>query len=311
MPTKRITRKLNSLIEEPKTRTALAAVGACVAAGWLIKSGKFILENIFRSPLNLAERYGAGTWAVITGASDGIGKAFAIQLAARGFNLALIARNRSKMEVVARQLTELNANIQIRIVVADFEDSFQPNFYEKIYSQLEDLDMSILINNVGEGQRNLFPLAQNRSLFNLVSVNCVSQVMMTNFLLKRLHDSKKRAAIINISSSFTETPIPFLQSFTATKAYNLEFGRELAEQYRDQLDVLNLKPGLIATEKSQLQHGLLIPSVRAYVESALNSLGRKTEAHGHWKSKLFTKVLRNVPSSWMISEKEFVERNNA
>jgi hypothetical protein len=83
---------------------------------------------------NLASKYGVGSWAVITGSSDGIGKAFAEQLTKYGLNIILIARNKTKLDGVATELTKLNSKVQTRVVVADFNNSTDLKFYEEIYS---------------------------------------------------------------------------------------------------------------------------------------------------------------------------------
>ena len=110
--------------------------------------GYFSLKTIFGLykklrrllPLDLS-RYGKGSWAVVTGASDGIGRALCEELALQGFNIVLIARNKEKLEKVAQELNVLNKDILTKIVIADFENSTKEGFFDEIYSQIESLDI--------------------------------------------------------------------------------------------------------------------------------------------------------------------------
>jgi 17beta-estradiol 17-dehydrogenase / very-long-chain 3-oxoacyl-CoA reductase len=86
---------------------------------------------------------------VVTGCTEGIGRSFVLEFARRGFNIVLISRNREKLESVARQVASINAKVLTHIIVADFTKSYESDFYERIDQQLKDLDVSVLVNNVG------------------------------------------------------------------------------------------------------------------------------------------------------------------
>ena len=95
---------------------------------------------------SLAKRYGQGSWAFITGASDGLGRAFARELAHCGFNLILAARTQSKLDLLQSELQELG--VQVRTVALDLSDS-APHPYQALAAAAEDVDLSVLINCVG------------------------------------------------------------------------------------------------------------------------------------------------------------------
>ena len=80
--------------------------------------------------INLPERYGRNSFVLVTGASDGIGKAFCHHFAGLGFNLIMVARNKEKLEGVKREILRVNSGCDIRIVVKDFKQSLQPGFYD-------------------------------------------------------------------------------------------------------------------------------------------------------------------------------------
>ncbi len=116
----------------------------------------YALLYVFLFRKDLLRRYGSGSWVVVTGCTDGIGQAFALEFARRGFNIVLVSRSREKLESVARQIASINAKAETRLIVADFCKSYEADFYERIDSQLKDLDISILVNNVGLGHGGNF-----------------------------------------------------------------------------------------------------------------------------------------------------------
>lgn len=100
------------------------------------------------------ERYGEDSWAVVTGSTDGIGKASAMHLARLGFNIVLISRNVDKLQEVAKQIQQFKTPqgkpVKTKIIVNDFSKNFDAKTFEDIYkTNLADLDISILHNNVG------------------------------------------------------------------------------------------------------------------------------------------------------------------
>jgi len=105
-----------------------------------------------RTTEHLSERYGKGSWAVVTGGSDGIGLAMCKELARRDFNIVIVARNPEKMEDAAKEIKSVNQGCQVRKVTFDFTDTVEHavEWYQKgIIDKISDLDISILVNNAG------------------------------------------------------------------------------------------------------------------------------------------------------------------
>lgn len=115
-----------------------------------------MLKHFVRTRHDLKKRYGENTWAVVTGASDGIGAEYCRGLALEGFNIALVSRTLSKLQSVEHELRRINPKIQTKIVQADFSGNATQSFYDNIYNQLRGLDISILINNAGLMTNKLF-----------------------------------------------------------------------------------------------------------------------------------------------------------
>ena len=143
------------------------ALGLFTGALWCYRAICVFLRSFGFGTKMTVDRYGKGSWAVVTGATDGIGKAAAMYLANEGFNVVLISRTMAKLETVANELKESakkhGKNIDTRVVQLDFTKNFDAGTFSKIYQeQLKDLDLSVLVNNVGMafagGENGLFPV---------------------------------------------------------------------------------------------------------------------------------------------------------
>ena len=107
-----------------------------------------LIKPVFHFQHDLLKRYGGG-WAVVTGGTDGIGLGYCEELAKLGFNLCIISRSLEKLERVREDLRSLNPQIEVKIIRADFGRSLQDGFFEPIFKELDQLDVSVLVNNVG------------------------------------------------------------------------------------------------------------------------------------------------------------------
>jgi len=153
---------------------------------------EFVNKNFFRKRLDLLQRYAGGqtgqAWAVVTGASDGIGAAFCEELARIGFNVALVSRTVSKMEAVEKLCKIANPKIQTRIVQADFSNAKRPKekdvleFYEDLKKKLVDLDIAILVNNAGVMYTGLFSTdgSKNTKWKDIIDVDVLHLAMMNS-----------------------------------------------------------------------------------------------------------------------------------
>ena len=272
-----------------------------IGAVWLLVQTATILNGIrvflFRKRLNLAKRYGEGTWVVITGASDGIGKGFCEEFARLGFNIVLIARNQAKLSNVESELKKINSKIQTKIVVADFKDSAKPQFFDKIHDQLQGLDISILINNVGIDYRAFFQEADETNLKEVTIVNTLPMVILSKKLIPTMLNRSKRSAVINVGSFAGTSPIPYFGVYSATKAFNDYFSQGLSYEMKKKIDILSLLPMYVETKLSGQklgQEGTV--SVQQCVDGCLRDLGRTNVTFGHWMHKLQAYIASWVPN---------------
>ncbi|HUK31523.1 MAG TPA: SDR family oxidoreductase [Candidatus Acidoferrum sp.] len=187
-----------------------------------------------------------GKWAVVTGASAGIGKALAVELAARGANLVLTARRRDRLEELARELAAKYA-IRIEICAADLAQTSGP---EEVFefTKGKGIDVELLVNNAGFGAYGHFANMKLERILEMVQVNVSAVVHLTHLYLP-LMIARKRGDILIVGSTASFQGVPFLTTYGATKAFDLVFAEALAEETRPHgVRVCALCPGSTTSE---------------------------------------------------------------
>jgi 17beta-estradiol 17-dehydrogenase / very-long-chain 3-oxoacyl-CoA reductase len=167
---------------------------------------------------NLVKRYGAKSYVVITGSTDGIGKALAFEFAKLGFNIVSISRSLEKLTKTAEEITEKYPSVIVKSIQADFSKACEKGFFLKIHEQTKDLDISILVNNVGIDCIELFSELTEEFIHNMLSINVYTCTMMTKLLLNKMA-ARKRSAVITMGSLAGQMPISYFNVYCATKAF--------------------------------------------------------------------------------------------
>ena len=167
-----------------------------------------------------------GKWALITGASAGIGVALARELAAHGAKLVLTARRKDRLEALAGELTSQGS--EARIVVADLNDPAAP---EQIYNATEGagLAVDILINNAGLGQYGAFASSPVEQELSQVRVNCEAVVRLSRLIVPRMVE-RRRGWVMVVSSMASFQPVPYITTYAASKAFDRFFALGLAAE---------------------------------------------------------------------------------
>jgi uncharacterized protein len=187
-----------------------------------------------------------GKWALVTGASAGIGKALAEELASGGTHLVLTARRRERLEKLAESLTAKH-KILTEVLVADLAETNAP---EKIFSFTRELGMEIelLINNAGFGQYGEFPRVEKQRLLDMVQVNCSAVVHLTRLYLPEMV-ARRRGDVLILASTASFQAVPYISTYAATKAFDLLFAEGLAEEMKPHgIRVCALCPGSTESE---------------------------------------------------------------
>jgi short-subunit dehydrogenase len=248
--------------------------GALARALWLAQP---LFEGEYRT---LGERYGG--WALVTGASAGLGAEFARRLARDGIACALTARREDRLTSLAKEL-EATYGVETRVIPADLQD---PKEVDRLADAVADLDLGILVNNAGLGGAGSFGKVDLERLRAMIAVNCAAPVVLTHKLLPKLRE-RGRAAIIITGSVAGRIPLPLHSVYSASKAFDLFLGEALAVELADDgIDVLVLEPGPTATEfqevAGEISHGGASPA--DVVDDAFEALGRQPAIISGWKN---------------------------
>jgi len=188
-----------------------------------------------------------GCTALITGASAGIGRELARQLASRARALVLVARREQRLNELRDEFRNRNAKLNVHVRVVDLCDKSQ---IEELVRWLEEnkIEIDFLINNAGLGDVGPFATSPPQRNNEMLQVNVVALTMLTRALLPQMI-SRKRSAILNVSSSAGFLPIPEFNVYAATKAYVTSFSESLRAELRGSgVTVAALCPGPVHTE---------------------------------------------------------------
>jgi hypothetical protein len=208
----------------------------------------------------------SGKWALVTGASAGIGTALAEELARGGTNLVLTARRRERLEELAQKLVAAH-KIQTKIFVADLAEADAP---EKIFqfTSEQGIEVELLINNAGFGAYGEFHTVETRRLLEMVQVNCSAVVHLTRLYLPEMV-ARRRGDVLILASTASFQSVPYISTYAATKAFDLLFAEGLAEEMKPHgIRVCALCPGSTESEFADVAGQTHIAATRANRETA-------------------------------------------
>ncbi|XP_071853468.1 very-long-chain 3-oxoacyl-CoA reductase-like isoform X2 [Apostichopus japonicus] len=278
--------------------SALASIGASFTIYYAVRVLLFLVKSFKMFGLRLGanpKKY--GSWSVVTGATDGIGKAYAEQLAAKGLNVVLMSRTESKLDAVASEIAS-KYNVQTKVIAVDFTSGSE--IYENIGKQLDGLEIGVLVNNVGMSYP--YPLYfheledPEKLIQGMINVNCLAATMMTYLIVPSML-SRKKGLIINIASAAGSLPTPLLTVYSSTKSYLDFFSRALNVEYSSKgLIVQSVMPYFVVSKLSKIRRSsFTVPTATSYVKSALATVGNETRTFGCFVHNLQGLVLPNLP----------------
>jgi uncharacterized protein len=186
-----------------------------------------------------------GRWALITGASAGIGAALARELARDGAKCILTARRKDRLDALAAELSAKGA--EVRTIVADLNDPSAPR---QIFDQTEGagIPVDILIDNAGLGQFGAFITNPVEQELSQVRVNCEAVVHIARLFVPRMAE-RRRGWVLITASTASFQPLPYLATYAATKAFDRFFAVGLAHEVaRFGIKVTSLCPGPTESE---------------------------------------------------------------
>lgn len=264
----------------------LQAIGAFVLARFAFQLASGIYAAFFRGKKKMASY---GKWAVVTGATDGIGKAMAAEMIKEKMNVLIVSRTQSKLDETKKELLAMNSSAQVETLCIDFTEFGGPETeaYKRAAKAFEGKEIGVLVNNVGVSYE--FPMwfheVEDSRVASLLKCNIDSVVHMTRLVLPGMVERKK-GAILNISSSAGLTPAPLLSLYGATKAFVDKFSREMDTEYgKFHISVQSQTPLWIATKMASVRRekaSIATPLPEKYATSALARIGYGSSNAGYW-----------------------------
>lgn len=262
------------------------AIGVFKLTTSLLSFGAIILESYILPGVNFA-KYGAnkGNWAVITGASDGIGKEYAFQLAKKGFNIVLVSRTQSKLELVAKEI-ETKYKKETKIVAFDASTDAPENYFE-LSKALDGLPVTILVNNVG--QSHSIPVSfldtTEEEMMKIITLNNIVTLKITKLVTPLIvsnvsKDKNIRGLILTMGSFAGLIPSPLLGVYSGSKAFLQNWSSSLAGELKPQgIDVELVISYLVTSAMSKIKRtSFTIPNPKQFVASTLKNVGRRVGA---------------------------------
>ncbi|KTG03512.1 hypothetical protein cypCar_00013420 [Cyprinus carpio] len=252
------------------------------------KLGKWADYKLFLAAANTHPVSFFLLFPVVTGATDGIGKSYAEELARRGFSMMLISRSQEKLDDVAKSL-ESAYNVETKTIAVDYS---QNDIYPKIEKGLAGLEIGVLVNNVGISYTypEFFlhiPDLEN-FITTMINVNITSVCQMTRLVLPRM-EARAKGVILNISSASGMFPLPLLTIYSSTKASVFTvfvdfFSRGLQAEYKCKgIIIQSVLPFFVATKMTKIRKPTLDkPTPERYVAAELTTVGLQDQTNGYF-----------------------------
>lgn len=238
-------------------------------------------------------------YAVITGASSGLGVQFARYLSKRGYSLILIARRKSRLEQLTRRV-----NTECECITADLSKESE---CVRVWKQIQDKNIEVFINNAGFGGCGRFANTDLQKELEMIRLNVSAVHIFTKLVLKKMK-RQNRGYILNVASAAGLVPAgPYMSAYYATKSYVASLTRGIAQELKDansNVYIGCLCPGPVSTEFNEIAkvHFTSPPITADYcVRYALKQMDKgKVVIVPGWFMRLITFGSRLIPQSWSI-----------
>ena len=279
--------------------------GQCALAYLGIKSfialTALVWKRFLASPLNIKHKYG-GKWALVTGSTDGIGKAYAFALAKCNLNIVLVSRTQSKLDTVAAEIVAKYPEVKTKTISVDFVNDEETSYRLKIAREIEGIDVSVLINNVGMSYEMPATFLEmeggtHEATSDLLKCNITSLNTMTALVLPQMVE-RKSGVIVNLSSLSGWRPTPLLSVYSGTKAYVDMFTRGMTAEYKKLgITIQLVAPGYVVSKLTKFvvnKASIIAPAPEVLVKSALGRLGIDSRTTGFWSHDVLFCLLTDV-----------------
>jgi len=281
-------------------QTILLLIGIVWFLVFLVKLFRFVSMYFLRHPIDPKK---FGEWAIVTGCTDGIGKAVAEELAMRGMKMILVSRNPQTLKAQADELGR-KYNVEIKIVPVDFSGASDSKLFKAFEETVSGLDIGVLINNVGVSydHAQYFGALTRDKIQQIINVNIFGTVWLTHMVLPGMQQ-RKRGAIVNVSSISATFREPLYAVYTGTKAFVDNFSFSLHYEYRQfGIRVQSQIPALVTSKLSKVRHSsFFCPAPATFAKSMMRQLGHGPALNIAYWPHFLQSLVALMPESWMGS----------
>lgn len=299
----------------------LAAIGTLFLLSKLFSVVKLLADLFVLPGISIAKLGKKGTWAVITGASDGIGKEYAIQLAKKGYNILLVSRTQSKLDALAGEI-EQASHVETKTLAMDFAADKEAD-YVKMKQMVDQLDVSVLVNNVGQSHSIPVPFAETeeKEMRDIITINCMGTLKVTKLIAPGMI-KRRRGLILTMASFGGVFPTPLLATYSGSKAFLQQWSSALASELAPhEVRVQLVQSYLVTSAMSKIRKSsLMVPNPRQFVRAALSKIGRQGGSQGitwtstpYWSHAMYQWAIVNLTpgpmNGWVINVNRKMHEN--
>jgi 17beta-estradiol 17-dehydrogenase / very-long-chain 3-oxoacyl-CoA reductase len=280
-------------------KTVTSVVGAVVVFSFVWDFVCGIYNHFLRPSKNIVKTY--GQWAIVTGATDGIGKAMAFELAKKGCNVLLISRTQSKLDECKAEIEAKHPKVTCEVLAIDYS-KYDSSAESRIVKAIANKDIGVLVNNVGISYPNTkyFHELDPVNVEQLMTLNVNSTTNMTRLVLPGMV-SRKRGTVVSIGSAAGVSTSPLLSQYGAAKSYIAMFSKAMNEEYK----AFNISfqcqvPMFVTTKLAKLRHtSLFVASPAGYAKAAVAAIGYESLVSPFWSHALQIWFLTTAPE-WLV-----------
>jgi len=274
----------------------------------LLDVARLIYKFFLRPGKNLRK---FGEWAVVTGSTSGIGRAYSFELAKQGMNVMLVSRSEASLADLETELKSKYPKISVDHLAVDFS-KLDEAARAAVKAKLDVLDVGVLINNVGLSYpfTKYFHELKDKEIADIMEVNVSSTTWMTRIVLGDVDGElppnptngmlkRKRGAIVNTSSAGGRIVSPFLAEYSGAKSFVEMFSKALnAELAPKGIHVQSQTPLFVVSNMSKIKKSsITVPTPETYVKAAVKQIGYDNAVSPYWTHSLQLWVLSLLPES--------------
>ena len=254
----------------------------------------------------------SGGWAIVTGASSGIGKALAFEFAAGGFNVLLVSRNQAALAEVAAECSS-KYHVSTEVVTANLSDS---DSVDRLIAAIlaKPVHYEVLVNNAGFGIHGDFASSDIEQELQLIQLQLTASLKLTKAVLPAMI-SKRSGRILNVASVYGYSPVPHQSVYSACKAFLLSFSTSLRNELEESgVTVTVFCPGITQTE-FRSRAGISVKNKDSGMTAAdaariayRGTLEGKSVVIPGYANRLFVLVSRLVPGAFFAQVVKRINR---